>query len=74
MPIVVNVDVMLARRKMTSTELAEKIGLSTVNLSNLKTGKVKGVRFTTLDAICKALDCQATCWNTFPGETADDDG
>lgn len=49
---------MLARRKMTSTELAEKIGLSTVNLSNLKTGKVKGVRFTTLDAICKALDCQ----------------
>ena len=43
---------------MTSTELAEKIGLSTVNLSNLKTGKVKGVRFTTLDAICKALDCQ----------------
>ncbi len=58
MPIVVNVDVMLARRKMTSTELAEKIGLSTVNLSNLKTGKVKGVRFTTLDAICKALDCQ----------------
>jgi putative transcriptional regulator len=58
MPIVVNVDVMLARRKMTSTELAEKTGLSTVNLSNLKTGKVKGVRFTTLDAICKALDCQ----------------
>ena len=58
MPIVVNVDVMLARRKMTSTELAETIGLSTVNLSNLKTGKVKGVRFTTLDAICKALDCQ----------------
>lgn len=58
MPIVVNVDVMLARRKMTSTELAERIGLSTVNLSNLKTGKVKGVRFTTLDAICKALDCQ----------------
>ena len=58
MPIVVNVDVMLARRKMTSTERAEKIGLSTVNLSNLKTGKVKGVRFTTLDAICKALDCQ----------------
>lgn len=58
MPIVVNVDVMLARRKMTSTELAEKIGLSTVNLSNLKTGKVKGVRFTTLDAICKALECQ----------------
>ena len=65
MPIVVNVDVMLARRKMTSTELAEKIGLSTVNLSNLKTGKVKGVRFTTLDAICKALDCQ-------PGDLLED--
>ena len=56
--IVVNVDVMLAKRKMTSSELAEKIGLSPVNLSILKTGKAKGVRFTTLDAICKALDCQ----------------
>ena len=58
MPIIVNVDVMLAKRKMTSSELAEKIGLSPVNLSILKTGKAKGVRFTTLDAICKALDCQ----------------
>ena len=58
MPIVVNVDVMLARRKMTSAELAEKIGLSAVNLSILKTGKAKGIRFSTLDAICKALDCQ----------------
>ena len=58
MPIVVNVDVMLARRKMTSAELAEKIGLSTVNLSILKTGKAKGVRFSTLDALCKAFDCQ----------------
>ncbi|MBR1927866.1 MAG: helix-turn-helix transcriptional regulator [Bacteroidales bacterium] len=58
MPIIVNVDVMLARRKMTSAELAEKIGISAVNLSILKTGKAKGVRFTTLDAICKALDCQ----------------
>ena len=58
MPIIVNVDVMLAKRKMSSTELAEKIGLSPVNLSILKTGKAKGVRFTTLDAICKALDCQ----------------
>ena len=58
MPIVVNVDVMLARRKMTSAELAEKIGLSAVNLSILKTGKAKGVRFSTLDALCKALDCQ----------------
>ena len=58
MPIVVNVDVMLARRKMTSAELAEKIGLSVVNLSILKTGKAKGVRFSTLDSLCKALDCQ----------------
>lgn len=58
MPIVVNVDVMLARRKMTSAELAEKIGLSAVNLSILKTAKAKGVRFSTLDALCKALDCQ----------------
>lgn len=58
MPIIVNVDVMLARRKMTSAELAEKIGLSPVNLSILKTGKAKGVRFNTLDALCKALNCQ----------------
>ncbi|MDI9550798.1 MAG: helix-turn-helix transcriptional regulator [Bacteroidales bacterium] len=58
MPIIVNVDVMLAKRKMTSTELAQKIGISAVNLSILKTGKAKGVRFTTLDALCKALDCQ----------------
>ena len=58
MPIIVNVDVMLAKRKMTSAELAERIGISAVNLSILKTGKAKGVRFTTLDAICKALDCQ----------------
>ena len=58
MPIVVNVDVMLARRKMTSAELADKIGLSAANLSILKTGKAKGVRFSTLDALCKALECQ----------------
>ena len=58
MPIIVNVDVMLARRKMSSGELAERIGISPTNLSILKTGKAKGVRFTTLDAICKALDCQ----------------
>ncbi|MBO6172413.1 MAG: helix-turn-helix transcriptional regulator [Bacteroidales bacterium] len=58
MPIIVNVDVMLAKRKMTSSELAERIGLSPVNLSILKTGKAKGVRFSTLDAICKVLECQ----------------
>lgn len=49
---------MLARRKMTSAELADKIGLSAVNLSILKTGKAKRVRFSTLDALCKALECQ----------------
>ena len=58
MPIIVNVDVMLARRKMSSGELAERIGISPTNLSILKTGKAKAVGFTTLDAICKALDCQ----------------
>ena len=58
MPIIVNVDVMLARRKMSSGELAERIGISPTNLSILKTGKAKAVIFTTLDAICKALDCQ----------------
>ena len=58
MAIVVNVDVMLAKRKMSSNELAEKIGLSPVNLSILKTGKAKGIRFPTLDSLCKALDCQ----------------
>ena len=56
--IVVNVDVMLARRKMSSGELAEKIGISAANLSILKTGKAKAIRFTTLNALCKALDCQ----------------
>lgn len=58
MPIVVNVDVMLAKRKMSSTELAEKIGITTVNLSILKTNKAKAIRFSTLEEICKALNCQ----------------
>lgn len=58
MPIIVNIDVMLARRKMLSGELAERIGISAANLSILKTGKAKAIRITTLDAICKALDCQ----------------
>ncbi|MBR1872899.1 MAG: helix-turn-helix transcriptional regulator [Bacteroidales bacterium] len=58
MPIIVNVDVMLARRKMHSGELADKIGISPANLSILKTGKAKAIRFTTLESICKALDCQ----------------
>lgn len=58
MPIIINLDVMLARRKMRSNELAERIRLTTVNLSILKTGKIKAIRLSTLEAICKALDCQ----------------
>ena len=58
MAIIVNVDVMLAKRKMASGELAERIGLTPANMSILKTGKAKAIRFSTLDAICKALDCQ----------------
>ncbi len=58
MPIVVNLDVMLARRKMRSKELAERIGITEQNVSLLKSGKVKGVRFDTLERICLALDCQ----------------
>ncbi|MBO5835040.1 MAG: helix-turn-helix transcriptional regulator [Bacteroidales bacterium] len=58
MSIIVNVDVMLAKRKMSSGELAEKVGITAANLSILKTGKARAIRFSTLDAICKALDCQ----------------
>lgn len=56
--IVINLDVMMARRKMSSGELAEKIGITQANLSILKTGKAKAVRFSTLEALCKALQCQ----------------
>ena len=58
MSIIVNVDVMMAKRKMSSQELAEKIDITAANLSILKTGKAKAVRFSTLEAICQALDCQ----------------
>ncbi|MBQ9476662.1 MAG: helix-turn-helix transcriptional regulator [Bacteroidales bacterium] len=58
MAIIVNVDVMLARRKMSSGELADQVGISAANLSILKTGKAKAVRFSTLDALCRALECQ----------------
>ena len=58
MAIVINLDVMLARRKMRSKELAERIGITEQNVSLLKSGKVKGVRFDTLEKICEALDCQ----------------
>ena len=56
--IVVNVDVMLAKRKMSSGELAEKVGITPANLSILKTNKARAIRFSTLDSICKALDCK----------------
>ena len=58
MSIIVNLDVMLAKRKMQSQELADKIGITTANLSILKTGKAKAIRFSTLEAICKELNCQ----------------
>jgi putative transcriptional regulator len=55
---IVNIDVMLARRKMSVTELADRVGITMANLSILKNGKAKAIRFSTLEAICKALDCQ----------------
>ena len=58
MPVIINIDVMLAKRKMQSQELAEKIGITQANLSILKTGKAKAIKLSTLEAICKALDCQ----------------
>ena len=58
MPIIVNLDVMLAKRKMRSRELADRIGITEQNVSLLKSGKVRGVRFETLESICEALDCQ----------------
>jgi len=58
MPIIVNVDVMMAKRKISLNELSERVDLTLSNLSILKTGKAKAIRFTTLEAICKALDCQ----------------
>ena len=58
MPIIVNLDVMMAKRKMSLNELSEKVDLTLANLSILKTGKAKAIRFSTLEALCKALDCQ----------------
>lgn len=58
MPIIINLDVMLAKRKMRSNELADKVGITTANLSILKTGKAKAIRFSTLEAICEVLQCQ----------------
>jgi putative transcriptional regulator len=58
MPIIINIDVMLAKRKMSVTELSEKVGITMANLSILKNGKAKAVRLTTLEAICRALECE----------------
>lgn len=58
MTIIIELDVMLAKRKMTVTELSEKVGITMANISILKTGKAKAIRFSTLEAICKVLDCQ----------------
>ena len=75
MPIIVNGDVMLAKRKMSSGELAEKIGITQANLSILKTGKAKAVRFTTLAALCRALDCQPGDLLEYqPGDEDENDG
>lgn len=71
MPIVVNLDVMLARRKVRSKQLAEAIGITESNLSLLKSGKVKGVRFSTLAAICRYLDCEPG--DILDYEVSDDD-
>lgn len=58
MAIIINLDVMLAKRKMSVTELADRVGITIANISVLKTGKAKAIRFSTLEAICKVLDCQ----------------
>jgi putative transcriptional regulator len=71
MPIIVNVDVMMARRKISLTELAGRVGLTLANLSVLKTGKAKAIRFSTLEALCQALDCQPGDILEFVPDTAD---
>ena len=72
MAIVVNLDVMMAKRKMSVTELANKVDITMANLSILKNNKAKAVRFTTLDAICRALDCQP--WDILEYVKEEDDG
>jgi len=74
MPIVVHLDIMLARRKMRSRELAERIGITEQNVSLLKSGKVKGMRFETLERICQVLDCQPGDLLMHVAEDAPDDG
>ncbi|MDT8418566.1 MAG: helix-turn-helix transcriptional regulator [Lutibacter sp.] len=70
MPIIVNLDIMLATRKMRSKDLAEKIGITTANLSVLKSGKAKAIRFSTLEAICETLACQPSDILEFSPNTA----
>ena len=70
MPIVVNLDVMMAKRKMSLNELSEKVGLTLSNLSILKTGKAKAIRFSTLEAICKTLNCQPADILEYTDETS----
>ncbi|OGG05264.1 MAG: transcriptional regulator [Candidatus Glassbacteria bacterium RIFCSPLOWO2_12_FULL_58_11] len=70
MPINVNLDLMLVRRKMSLTELSEKVGVTLANLSVLKTGKARAIRFSTLEAICAALDCQPGDLLEFSGKPA----
>ncbi len=71
MPIIVNLDVMLAKRKMRSKELAERIGITEQNVSLLKSGKVKGIRFDTLQKICEVLQCQPGDILAFESETGE---
>jgi putative transcriptional regulator len=70
MPIVVNVDVMLARRKMRLNELAERVGITAQNLSVLKTGRARAIRFSTLEKLCEVLDCQPGDLFAFEGRAA----
>ena len=74
MPIVVDVDVMLARRKMSVGELADRVGITPANLAVLKNGRAKAVRFTTLEALCEALDCQPGDLLEFAPDEAENDG
>jgi putative transcriptional regulator len=68
MPIIINIDVMLAKRKMSVTELSERVGITMANISNLKNGKAKAIRLSTLESICKALECQPGDLLEYKGE------
>jgi putative transcriptional regulator len=74
MAIIINIDVMLARRKMSVTELAERVGITMANISVLKNGKVKAIRLSTMEAVCKALDCQPGDILEYKKESAEESG